>query len=221
MTDFERGDTPIPETNREGSSRLPEITDGDLLRRIAAGDEGSFLQLFRRWTPKLGRFLHGATGCRETAEDLVQETFVRVYQNAHRFEPRGSAQAWIYRIATNLAYSHWRRERCRPMHGAEGSGALAVIASPPGRSPEDERLRRAFLEDMDGALKRLDANKRMVFVLKVREGLTYEEIGTILCCPAGTAKSRFHHAVRRVQHDLARGNWGVAAHTEASNEYDG
>jgi RNA polymerase sigma-70 factor, ECF subfamily len=215
VTELERGDGAAPGAGHDAGQCSPEPTDEELLRRIAAGDEGSFLRLFERWTPKLGRFLHGATGCRETAEDLLQETFVRVYQNAYRFEPRGSAGAWIYRIAANLAYSHWRRERCRPLHDAERSGALAVIAAPPGKSPEDERLRRAFLEDMDGAMTRLDANKRMVFVLKVREGLTYEAIGAILRCPAGTVKSRFHHAVRRVQEDLAKGSWGENAPREA------
>jgi RNA polymerase sigma-70 factor, ECF subfamily len=191
-----------------------DLADADLIRRIALGDEGSFRSLFRRWTPKLGRFLMNATGSRETAEDLLQETFLRVFRNASRFEPHGSAGAWIYRIAANLAYSYWRRERVRPLLGAERSEALDVLTAPPAAGPENERLRHAFLVDTAAALGRLDANKRIVFLLKVNEGLTYEQIGDVLCCPAGTAKSRFHHAVHRIQQELEKKDWGEGAPTE-------
>ncbi len=209
-----KGDGEDRRTGREGGEKPPDLSDEALLRGISDGDHGSFRTLFHRWTPRLGRFLLSSTGSPETAEDLLQETFLRILRSASGFEPRGSAGAWIYRIAANLAYSHWRRERSRPLQGAAGDEALAVIPAPPDAIPENERLRRAFLSDMDAALGRLDANKRIVFLLKVKEGLTYEEIASVLRCPVGTTKSRFHHAVHRLQEDLEKKSWGERARTE-------
>jgi RNA polymerase sigma-70 factor (ECF subfamily) len=200
--------------DRRMEPRLSGPADEELLRAIAEGDEEAFRVLFHRWAPRLGRFLMNASGSREAAEDLLQETFLRILKGAGRFEPRGSVGSWVYRIAANLAYSHWRRERSRPLFGAEGEETLTAMAAPAGATPEEDRLRRALLADIDAALGRLEVNKRIVFVLKVREGLTYEEIASILCCPVGTVKSRLHHAVHRLQQDLEERNWGERPRTE-------
>jgi RNA polymerase sigma-70 factor (ECF subfamily) len=202
------------EVGHDPGRGAPDPSDEDLLRRISDGDEEAFRFLFRRWAPRLGRFLSGATGSRETAEDLLQETFLRILRGAPKFEPRGSAGAWMYRIAANLAYSHWRRERSRPLYGAEGAETIATLTAPMSTIPDNERLRRAFLSDTETALDRLDANKRVVFLLKVKQGLTYEEVAAVLRCPVGTAKSRFHHAVRRLQRDLEKNDWGECAEME-------
>jgi len=188
--------------------------DADLIQRVAGGCEDSFLVLFRRWAPRLGRFLTNATGSPETAEDLLQETFIRVLRAAPDFEPRGSAGAWIYRIATNLVYSHWRRERARPTHDAAGEEAIERTRAPARVSPENTRLRRAFLQDASRAVRRLDGNKRMVFMMKVDQGMTYEEIAAVLRCPVGTTKSRFYHAIRMLQRDLSQRDWSGAAFSD-------
>lgn len=209
--------------DQSGAERIdPEsATDSDLICGIAKGCEESFLALFRRWVPRLGPFLASATGSRETAEDLLQETFLRVFRAAPSFEPRGSARAWLYRIAVNLVYSHWRREMVRPLRAAQGGNVLAEVRAPAGASPEDVRLRHAFLSDAAEALRRMDAVKRMVFLMKVGQGLTYEEIAVVLCCPPGTVKSRFHHALRSLRRELGKRDWdagaGMAWHTGGSD----
>ncbi|MBD3163099.1 MAG: hypothetical protein GF328_13435, partial [Candidatus Latescibacteria bacterium] len=105
---FPARDVSPPMENRNGPDDLA------LLRGIADGCEESFRLLFRRWGPRLGRFLERAGGSRETGEDLLQEAFVRVIRAAGSFEPRGSVGAWLHRICANLAYSHWRRETRSP-----------------------------------------------------------------------------------------------------------
>jgi RNA polymerase sigma-70 factor (ECF subfamily) len=169
-----------------------------LLRGIAGGDEDCFRLFFRRWTPPLGRFLQRVTRSPEVAEDLLQETFLRVLRAAPRFEPHGSVSAWVYRIAANLAYSHWRRTR--GVLGPPAPEAPEIAATMPDPlTPDLLRARRAWARDLQAAVGRLPENHRLVFVLKIDEGLTYEQIGEVLGCPTGTAKSRFHHAVLRLR----------------------
>jgi RNA polymerase sigma-70 factor (ECF subfamily) len=172
-------------------------SDAELLRGIAEGGELACRLFYRRWAPRLGRFLSHATGCSETANDLLQETFLRVLRAAPRFESHGSAGAWVYRIAANLAYSHWRQQHRR--------GRLTPIDTDgpeipsPAPDPEQDSQRRAWMREARQAVEDLPENHRLVFLLKVDGALTYEEIGETLGCPTGTAKSRFHHAVRRLR----------------------
>jgi RNA polymerase sigma-70 factor (ECF subfamily) len=177
----------------------PSVSPGDeeLIRGIADGDELAFRLYFRRWAPPLGRFLNRVAGSRETAEDLLQETFLRVLRAAPRYTPHGSPRAWVYRIAANLAYSHWRQRKRAP--GLQPIKAEAAVAP---RDPECENLRRAWMSEAGAAVGRLPENHRLVFLLKVDQGLTYEEVAAVLGCPTGTAKSRFHHAVRRLRDAL-------------------
>ena len=172
-------------------------SDAELLRGIAEGGELACRLFYRRWSPRLSRFLLHATGCRESADDLLQETFLRVLRAAPRFEPRGSAAAWVYRIAANLAYSHWRQQRRGAWLQPLEYDGLEVPA--PAANPEQDRLRRTWMREAQQAVERLSENHRLVFLLKIDLTLTYEEIGEVLGCPTGTAKSRFHHAVRKLR----------------------
>jgi RNA polymerase sigma-70 factor (ECF subfamily) len=190
-------------------------SDEDLLQGIAEGCERSFRTFFGRWAPPLGRFLRRATGSAETAEDLLQEAFLRVFAAAPRFEPRGSVRAWVYRICANLAYSYWRRERASPIRLEGGNGPDLERRAPDSQSPEQEHLRRSFRHDAVAALARCPENHRIVFLLKIDQGMTYEQIAEILRCPVGTAKSRFHFAVRRLREELR--DWDDAIPADGRN----
>ncbi|MBD3236438.1 MAG: sigma-70 family RNA polymerase sigma factor [Candidatus Eisenbacteria bacterium] len=197
--------------------------DAELIREIAHGSEAAFSALFQRWSPRLGRFLQQATGSRESAEDLLQEAFLRILRAAPRFRARQSrpapaASAWIYRICANLAYSHWRRRKASPVLDGWEVGALPERPTPEAADPERWRLRRAIAAEARAALARIPRNQRLVFLLKVDQGLTYEEISTVMGSPVGTAKSRFHHAVRKLQ-DLMRA-WDESADSSDARRDD-
>jgi RNA polymerase sigma-70 factor (ECF subfamily) len=173
-------------------------SDHALLAGIGNGSEEAFNVFFDRWAPRLGRFLLRGTGSRETSEDLLHEVFLRVLRSAPRFEPRGSVASWIFRIGANVLYSDWRRRRGSrvvPLHANEAA-ALAVTTD---EDPEARRVQSAFARDVAAALVKISESHRMVFRLKVEEGLTYAEIAAVVGCPVGTAKSRFHHAVRELR----------------------
>ncbi len=175
-----------------------ETSDRELIFAIGFGDEDAFGRLFHRWYPRLAPFLIRASGSPEVGEELLQEAFLRIIRAAPRFDRRGDAGAWIYRICANLAYSHWRRERRAPRAVADMDGYVA----PAWGDPEAQRERRAFRSEADAAIGRLPENQRLVFLLKMDRGLTYEQVGEVLGCPAGTAKSRFHHAVLKLREAL-------------------
>jgi RNA polymerase sigma-70 factor (ECF subfamily) len=191
-----------PSRGSDAPCSTGDPSDADLLSRIAGNSEDAFLLLFRRWAPRLSRFLTRATGSRESGEDLLQETFLRILRAAPRFEPRGNAGAWIYRISANLAYSYWRRQHASPFARSRGAPSPLEVTTPASQSPDSRRMWRAFQRDAISALAKCPGNQRMVFLLKVDQGLTYEQIATALCCPVGTAKSRFHFAVRRLREEL-------------------
>lgn len=198
--------------NRDESDRLSadEVSDLALIQGIAEGCEESFRLLVRRWSPRLGRFLLQATGSRDVAEDLLQDAFLRILRAAPSFEPRGSVAAWMYRICANLAYSHWRRRKASPFAELPDPDAPPEPAAPIDIARDRERL--AFERDARDALHRIPENYRLVFLLKVDQGLTYEDVAAILGCPVGTAKSRFHHAVRKLREELAAWHAGGDAH---------
>jgi len=180
----------------------PHPSDARLLAGIARGEEEPFRILFKRWAPRLGRFLQGTTGSRETAEDLLQEAFLRILKAAPAFEPRGKAGSWMYRICANLAYSHWRRVRRARQAARDETGVCCDLLGSAGSDPQERHAGSSFAAHVEAALGRLPENQRMVFLLKVDQGLTYEEVARVLACPVGTTKSRFHHAVRKLRTDL-------------------
>jgi len=185
--------------------RTEPPTDLELLRGMARAPEESLRILFHRWGPPLRRFLIRATGSRESGEDLLQEAFLRIFRAAPRLAPDSQAGSWMYRICANLAYSHWRRQRRLFFT----PGPPAEIPAGREEGPDSRRMRGAFAQDLGSAIERLPANQRMVFLLKVDQGLTYQEIAAVLRCPEGTAKSRFHHAVRRLRGDLREWEGGL------------
>jgi RNA polymerase sigma-70 factor (ECF subfamily) len=198
--------------DRDEPCRLPqdERSDLELVQGIANGREESFRLLFRRWSPRLGRFLLQATGSRDIAEDLLQDAFLRILRAAPGFEPRGSVGAWMYRICANLAYSYWRRRKASPFSELRDPDAPPEPAA--SIDIARDRERQAFERDARAALRRIPENHRLVFLLKVDQGLTYEDVAAILGCPVGTAKSRFHHAVRKLREELAAWHAGGDAH---------
>ena len=185
--------------------RSPELgpSDIELLAGIARGSQEAFRTLFRRWSPRLLPFLIGATGSREVAEDLLQEAFMRILKAAPAFKPTGKASAWIYRICSNLAYSYWRRQQHSPLVSLPYLEEMSSARpAPTDAGPDIVYMQAAFTRDLRAALAALPANQRMVFLMKADLGLTYEEVAAVLRCPAGTAKSRFHHAVRKLRATL-------------------
>jgi len=151
--------------------------DDSLMQRTAAGDERAFQQLVARWEQPVFAFLMHMLGSVEEAEDLAQDTFVKVYDQAPRYRPEGRFRSWLLRIAGNKARSVLRRRkilRWVPFDLARHDQASS--GDDPGRSLE----RRQTTSQVQAAVAELPERQRAAVVLKRFQGLSYKEIAEVL-----------------------------------------
>jgi RNA polymerase sigma-70 factor (ECF subfamily) len=181
---------------------LEESSDEVLLARVKAGDESSLATLVERFRRPLYGYLHRMLGDAAEAEDVFQETFLRVVKHLPRFEEGRRVKPWIYAIASNLVKNVYRsrkyREKTSIDQEADGeplSRSLAALgqAAPPELASQGERA-QAVRE----AVERLSPVSRDALVLFYFQGLSYEEISQALEVPLGTVKSRIHNALSRL-----------------------
>ena len=158
--------------------------------RVQTGDGEAFTSLVERHQGALQRYLTRVLGCPDRAAELAQETFIRAFQHAGRYEPTGPFATWLFTIATNRARQELRRQRrwrfVPLLPGpAEGNGHGPIPAQ-----PEATLLREELTVRLEAAVAALPARFRLPVVLRDVEGKSYDEIGRILGCRLGTVKSR-------------------------------
>ena len=194
-----------------------ERTDEELLAAFQQGDVGAFEALLRRHRAPLFSFLLRMLGDRERAEDLAQETFLRIVKGAQAWEERARFQSWMYAIARNLCTDRARRDRFRKTESldqepVEGAGGTIVDGVPdpgplPDQAAESERLRPL----LQRALLSLPPDQREVFILREQAGLPFREIAAITGANENTVKSRMRYALDGLRKALAAA--GVDADT--------
>lgn len=167
-----------------GNSELPDETE--LVRQIRRGDEAAYRVLVDREARYLFGIAFALTGNSADAEDLVQETFAAAARG--RFRGDSALRTWLVRILVRRA-SMWRRRRRRRR---EQSGWLSVpdtrVRNEPGSETAEARL------DLATMLASLSPDHRAVIVLRELQGMTYEEMASVLGVPRGTVESRLHRA---------------------------
>jgi RNA polymerase sigma-70 factor (ECF subfamily) len=146
------------------------------------------------------------------ALDAVQEAFVKVHRNIHKFEGSSSFYTWLYRIVMNVSIDHVRRtNRLKSLdfdertiheeHGALRGGS--VVHNLTNSNPAQTALRRELGVAIENALQELPEHHRAVIVLREIEGMSYEEMAEALDVPKGTIMSRLFHARKKMQAALA------------------
>lgn len=178
--------------------------DAALVRRAREGDFNAFEVLFERYRTLVYRFAYQMTSSRDDAEDVVQEAFVRAYQNLHRYRDEAKFTTWILRIVTNLCTDRARSSQRRTaLEQQEASGALdwMTLGNPddPVANLEDERRRHALRR----ALNALPVHHRTMIVMRDMEEREYPEIAATLGCTIGGAKLRVLRARRALKERIA------------------
>jgi RNA polymerase sigma-70 factor (ECF subfamily) len=165
-------------------------SDAALLAELASGDRGEPVrELFRRYAPRLYGLGVQLLSDRGLAEELVQETFVRLWRSAAAFDPaKGSPESFIFTVARRLAIDLWRRPSSRPLD--------AEASPPPTEDQVDRVLNRLGVRE---ALATLSDAHREVLELSYREQLKQAEIAARLGIPLGTVKTRTYHALRALK----------------------
>lgn len=182
----------------------PEQAD-DAVLMAAAGDgcRRSFGVLVDRYKDPLVAYLARLTGSPERAEDLAQETFLRLYQHAGRYDERGRLQGLLYSIATNLLRSEERRRRrwrtLLPFLAPATTSNGFHLDEPTG---ERRVLQREIRHQLQAAVAALPLRFRVPLVLFEVEEWSYADIADHLGCSTGTVKSRIHRARQRLKQRL-------------------
>ncbi|GBF33773.1 RNA polymerase sigma factor RpoE [Desulfocucumis palustris] len=167
--------------------------DDVLVQKSKNGDLDAFDELVKKYESKIYTVAYRFTSNHADANDLAQETFIRVYQSLGTFRGDSSFATWLYRIAANVCRDELRRQQRRKkvsldeiMSHPGGNIYLADEASSPEESLERNELQRAVQK----CLNTLSEEQRLILVMREIQGLSYEEIAASLDCSLGTVKSR-------------------------------
>lgn len=185
----------------------PESLDDDtLMVSTARGDSDAFRILMERWWPRVFAFLARALSHRADAEDLAQETFVRVYRAAPRYVPGGRFAAWLFRIAGNLARAEMRRRRVRGwLLGAGAPGDEMVLESLPASHDFDADGLLANAEvrvALARALARLPERQRLAILLRHFEDMRMRNVALALGISERAAESLVARGTASLRRDL-------------------
>ncbi|HET9555438.1 MAG TPA: RNA polymerase sigma factor [Anaeromyxobacteraceae bacterium] len=186
----------------------PDETDEQLMRKFQRGDARAFETLMRRHRTKVHSFLCRLVGDRARAEDLLQETFLRVVKGAAGWEPRAAVRTWLFAIARNLAADEARRRVFRETEpldapGPGGDPRPEPAEVDPARAPDEAAGDALVRPRLEAAIRALPAEQREVFLLREHAGLSFPEIAEATGANENTVKSRLRYALLALRERLA------------------
>ena len=178
------------------------LSDQDVVRHAVAGREAAYRELIRRYERPIFSLLYRMVRDRELAEDLAQETFVKVLNAVDTYRPEYKFSSWIFKIANNTAIDHLRRRNLDTLsldgspHAAtaEAVEATTLQISDGAESQLEEVTARELGQQIGVAIARLRPEYRACILLRHVEGRPYEEIAEMLDLPLGTVKTYIHRA---------------------------
>ncbi len=183
---------------------LPSSNDGDLMlvERTLAGDKHAFELLVVKYQRRIERLIGRMVRDVELVEDIAQDTFIRAYRALHQF--RGDAQfyTWLYRIAVNTAKKALMGMKNDPVmvyasfHDSDDEDETSSRRNEPTteETPESVLAAKEIGAVVNAAMEALPEDLRQALTLREIEGLSYEEIATLMGCPIGTVRSRIFRA---------------------------
>ena len=182
---------------------MSERSDEELISLVLEGNTSVFEVLVKRYEIPLFNYIRRMVGNATDAEDLFQETFIRVYTHLDRFHMTARFRPWVYKIATNMCRDHLkyrRRHQHVSLETEVGSDdrpetLLDQIAAPTP-NPSEVATATETAELLEAAVGKLPAKHRAVFLMAKYEGMPYDEIARTLEIPVGTVKSRMNKAVQ-------------------------
>ncbi|MBI2929241.1 MAG: sigma-70 family RNA polymerase sigma factor [Verrucomicrobia bacterium] len=199
-----------PATERAGASRPPAepvaepTAERTLVKRAQRGDLGAFDELVRRYQERIYATIYHMTSNHEDANDLAQETFIKAYQALKSFKGDSSFFTWVYRIAVNKTINFLKQRKNR-VHmslndldfNAEHDPDLVALVE--HKTPRRDVNLAELQERLNAAMLKLSETHRLVVTLHDVQGLSHEEISTIMDCNVGTVRSRLFYARQQLQ----------------------
>jgi len=176
-----------------------ELAGRELLLELREGNEEALVQFVAAYQKKIFRLAYAFFGDREEALDIVQETFMRVYEKIEYLKEETNLERWLFQIARHLCIDRYRRQKSQK-RGAEVNHSSTLFALVKEEVPQERNseLRQLISE----ALERLSPRQKLVFILKQINELQFDEIAQILGVAPGTVKSLHFKALRHLRRHL-------------------
>ena len=200
-----------------GRNSVGERTSDEILMAAyQAGSEPAFSELYERHAGSIYGFLVRRLGNAAPAQDAYQEVFLRVHRARHTYDPRRPFRAWLFGIAHNLLTDTLRSRRAAPetasfdesVATAEGAEHPALEVASDSRSPEELTLARQSTSALTRALAMLPSDEATVLILARLEGLSYDDIGSILGRSAAATKQLAYRALKRIRMQMVAEGYG-------------
>jgi len=182
----------------------PEISDEELIERFQNDDLKAYDIIILRYKDQLLNFAYRFLGNIEESEDIVQETFLRLWRNRHAYRQIAKFSTWIYTIAGNLAKTELRKRKRRKIVSISDMGYEdKEYEIKDEKSFTDQEVNSSLTDKIiQDAINELPPRFKEVIILRDIQELSYEDIGSILRIPLGTVKSRVNRARLKLQSKL-------------------
>tara|TARA_B100000700_G_scaffold291191_1_gene349970 strand:+ start:37 stop:618 length:582 start_codon:yes stop_codon:yes gene_type:complete len=178
-----------------------EFTDEELISKFQDGDVGAYTQLVNRYKDRLFNFIYRFVYDIDKAEDLLQDTFLKLYTHKHSYQEIAKFSTWLYTIAGNLAKTELRKLKRRKTYSVSDltrDDHEFVIKSPDGTAENDAETRN-IEKNIQKALNQLPQDFKTIIILRDLQELSYEDISRIVDVPIGTVKSRINRGRLKLQ----------------------
>ena len=178
-----------------------------LLARIQDGEKEAFAELVRLYQKKIFTLAYGFFRDRDDALEIVQETFMRVYEKIDSYRPDHSLQSWIYRLAHNLCVDYYRKY-AKKRKLEDGFDRIPDRQLASADNPQTAWESRRITEAIERAVQNLSQRQREVFGLKYHQGMKLYQVAETMAISLGTVKALHHRALKRIRREVAPGAGG-------------
>ena len=187
-----------------------DVSDQQVVVFAQEGREDAYRELIKRYERPVFSLIYRMVRDNETAEDLAQETFIKVLNNIDRYRPEFKFSSWLFKIANNITIDHLRRRQIDTISiegspdavTAERARATSVTVTSGGESPLEELESKELGAAIEKAIARLRPEYRACIILRHVEDYSYDEIAEIVKLPLGTVKTYIHRARQELREYL-------------------
>ncbi len=176
-----------------------------LIKEWQTGDISAYDTLVKRYKEQIYLLAFQITGNHQDANDISQLTFIQVYKSVNKFKGHSKFSTWLQRIAVNLSINYKKKElRHEHENLDEDTLDYKYVDRMPKwiNNPVDEIEAKELVQQIKNAMDSLSVGEKVVFILRVHQGLSYKEIASTLNCPVGTVMSRLNSARKRLRNRL-------------------
>lgn len=172
------------------------LTDGQLIVDAVGGRADGFEELVRRYQRPITSYVFRMLGDYESALDVTQEVFIKVYNSLSKYSPEYKFSTWLYRIAHNAAIDHMRRNSitAHSLEAENADGSYQIQIESSGPTPEQDHERSEWRTEIEAVVRCLPPAYRDLILLRHSRDLSYDEIADVTGLPLGTVKNRLFRA---------------------------